>query len=119
MIGLSYLGALAVSLGGLALVDRRYRLAFWHDARRSALVLVVGVVFFLAWDLVGIGLGIFVRGPSPHMTGLHLAPELPVEEAVFLTLLCYTTLVVWRWVATRPARRADAPAGTRGGEEER
>ena len=30
------------------------------------------------------------------MTGLLLAPELPVEEAVFLALLCYNTLLAWR-----------------------
>ena len=33
----AYLGALLLSLGGLALLDRRFRLAFWFDARRAAL----------------------------------------------------------------------------------
>jgi len=94
----AYLGALVLSLGGLAVLDRRFRLAFWSDGRRAALTLGIGVVGFLAWDAIGLLLGIFARGDSPHMTGLLLAPELPVEEAFFLALLCYTALLAWRWV---------------------
>jgi lycopene cyclase domain-containing protein len=94
--GLLYLGALAVSLGGLAVLDRRFRLAFWADRRRAALTVGLGVVGFLLWDVAGLVLGIFARGESPWMTGLLLAPDLPVEEAVFLTLLCYNALLVWR-----------------------
>jgi len=101
VIGFAYLGALALSLGGLAVLDHRFRLAFWADAGRTAITLVVGVLFFLAWDVAGLALGIFARGDSPHMTGLQLAPELPVEEAVFLTLLCYNTLLVWRYLDLR------------------
>ncbi len=97
MTGFGYLGALLLSLAGLAVVDRRYRLVFWADWRRAAWTVGIGVVGFLVWDLVGLGLGIFARGASPHMTGLLLAPELPVEEAVFLTLLCYVALIAWRW----------------------
>ena len=91
-----YLAALLVSLGCLALLDRRFRLAFWFDRRRAALTVGIGVVAFLLWDGIGLVLGIFARGDSPHMTGLLLAPELPVEEAFFLALLCYTALLVWR-----------------------
>lgn len=96
LTGLAYLGALALSLTGLAIIDRRWRLAFWHAPRRTALCLVIGVVGFLLWDVAGLLLGIFARGASPHMTGLLIAPELPVEEAVFLTLLCYVALLAWR-----------------------
>lgn len=96
MTGLAYLGALAVSLGGLAVLDRRFRLAFWADWRRAALTVGLGVAGFLLWDVAGLVLGIFARGESPWMTGLLLAPDLPVEEAVFLTLLCYNALLVWR-----------------------
>ena len=97
MTGFAYLGAFAFSLGGLALLDRRFRLAFWSDWRRAAGCVGIGVVGFLAWDLAGLGLGIFARGDSPHMTGLLLAPELPIEEVFFLTLLCYVALLAWRW----------------------
>ena len=88
----AYAGALLVSLCGMATLDHRYRLFFFADARRAAAVLVSGVAFFVAWDLVGIGIGIFVRGQTPYMTGVLLAPELPVEEIGFLTLLCYLTM---------------------------
>jgi lycopene cyclase domain-containing protein len=103
--GFVYLGALLVSLGGLALIDRRFRLAFWSHPRRTALTLATGVVGFLLWDVAGLLLGIFSRGESPHMTGLLIAPELPVEEAVFLTLLCYVALLAWRWFDRQSALR--------------
>ncbi|WP_159810345.1 lycopene cyclase domain-containing protein [Cellulomonas citrea] len=108
MTRFAYLAALVVSLGGLAVLDRRFALAFWADARRTAWCLGIGVVGFLGWDLAGLGLGIFARGDSPHMTGLLLAPELPVEEAFFLALLCYTGLLTWRWF-DRVARGGAGP----------
>jgi lycopene cyclase domain-containing protein len=89
---LVYLAALGVALTGMVMLDRRFSLFFWRDARRAAVVLASGVVFFLVWDLFGIGLGIFFRGETEFMTGLQLAPELPVEELFFLILLCYLTM---------------------------
>jgi lycopene cyclase domain-containing protein len=91
-VGVLYLLALAAALTGMVVLDRRFRLFFWADARRAAIVLVVGVAFFLAWDAAGIGLGIFFRGETPFMTGIVIAPELPIEEVFFLTLLCYLTM---------------------------
>jgi lycopene cyclase domain-containing protein len=120
MTGLAYLGALLVALAGLATLDRRHRLAFWSDARRAAVCVGVGVVFFLLWDLAGLALGIFARGESPHMTGILLAPELPVEELVFLTLLSYNALLAWRafgLVAARRAARRGRPAPASAGPE--
>ncbi|NMM16496.1 MAG: lycopene cyclase domain-containing protein [Cellulomonas sp.] len=109
MTRFAYLGALVFSLGGLAVLDRRFRLAFWSDWRRAAASVGIGVVGFLAWDSAGIGLGIFARGDSPHTTGLLIAPELPVEEVFFLTLLCYVALLVWRaFDKTARTRAAEA-----------
>ncbi len=93
-MGFLYLIALLIALTGMVMLDRRLRLFFWHDARRAAVVLVVGIIFFVVWDLAGIGLGIFFRGETEFMTGLLLAPELPVEELFFLALLCYLTMNV-------------------------
>ena len=87
-----YLVSLAVALTGMVMLDRRFRLFFWCDARRAAIVLLAGLTFFVAWDLSGIGLGIFFRGETSFMTGLVLAPEFPLEELFFLTLLCYLTM---------------------------
>ena len=92
------------------MLDRRYRLAFWSDWRRAAACVGVGVAGFLAWDGAGLALGIFARGDSPYMTGLLLAPELPVEEAFFLALLCYTTLLAWLALVRRSERRGAARA---------
>ena len=92
----AYLTALLVSGGGLVLVDRRWRLLFWHDALRAAVVAAVGVAVLLAADLVGIAHGLFFRAPTRVMTGLLIAPELPVEEPVFLAFLCYLTMLLVR-----------------------
>lgn len=93
-MSLVYLVALLVSLGAMVLLDRRFRLVFWRDARRAGLTLAIGLVFFLAWDAAGIALGIFARGGSRFMTGIEVAPELPLEEIFFLLFLCYLTLVL-------------------------
>ena len=50
------------------------------------------------------------------MTGILLAPDLPVEEVVFLTLLCYVALVLWRLLEETLRRRQrddDVPAAPR------
>lgn len=91
-MGILYLVALAIALTGMVALDRRFALFFWRDARRASIVLLTGVVFFVVWDIAGIDLGIFFRGETDFMTGLQVAPELPVEELFFLTLLCYLTM---------------------------
>ena len=109
-MSLLYLLALAIALTGMVMLDRRFQLFFWRSARRAAVVLVVGVVFFLVWDLAGIGLGIFFRGETSFMTGLQLAPELPLEELFFLTLLCYLTMNTYGFAATRLVARKGSAA---------
>lgn len=100
---LLYLVALIVALFGMVMLDRRFSLFFWRDARRAAVVLVAGVLFFFLWDLAGVGNGIFFRGETSFMTGLQVAPEIPLEEIFFLTLLCYLTMNVYGAVSTRMA----------------
>lgn len=110
-----YLVALTIALTGMVMLDRRFTLFFWKDARRASVVLVVGVLFFLGWDIAGIGLGIFFRGETSFMTGLQVAPELPVEEVFFLTLLCYLTMNVYavavRFMSGRTSRPEQLPTG--------
>ncbi|BDZ66178.1 hypothetical protein GCM10025877_31160 [Agromyces mangrovi Wang et al. 2018] len=96
MIGFAYLGALVLSLGAMCAIDARFRLVFWDAPWRAAAVVGIGVAAFLVWDLAGIALGVFFRGETEFMTGILLAPELPVEEVLFLTFLCYLTLVLVR-----------------------
>lgn len=116
----AYLLTLLLSLGAMVLLDHRFRLFFWRSPVRAAIVLGAGLAYFLVWDLFGIGLGIFYRGETTLMTGLLLAPELPVEEFFFLTFLCYLTMNAVQGarllLAARAARteRAGADEGTNG-----
>ena len=103
---LLYLAALMVALFGMVMLDRRFGLFFWRDSRRAALVMVVGVLFFFVWDLAGVGNGIFFRGETSFMTGLQVAPEIPLEEVFFLTLLCYLTMNLYGAASTRLSKAA-------------
>ncbi|MFD6443998.1 lycopene cyclase domain-containing protein [Promicromonospora sp. NPDC060204] len=107
-----YLAVLLFSAAGVLIVDRRFRLFLWDSPVRAAAVLVTGTAFFLVWDLAGIGLGIFLHGAGPYMTGLMLAPELPMEEIVFLAFLCELTMVLVLG-AQRVLRRARVRARIR------
>lgn len=95
MIGFSYLAVLLVSITGMVVLDRRFRLFFWVAPARAAMVLVLSVSVFLLWDGFGILLGVFFRGQTEFMTGVLLAPELPLEELFFLVLLSYLTMNVY------------------------
>ena len=96
-----YLTALLVSIGGLGVLDWRYRVALFADARRTVLTIVIAVAFFLVWDLIGTGLGIFFIGDGPYQSGIVIAPEVPLEEVFFLVLLTYQTLLLWRAFSRR------------------
>lgn len=87
-----YLLFLLAASACMVLVDRRWRLVFWRDARRAAWVLAIGVALLLVADIVGIALGVFSRAPTWAMTGIVLGPELPLEEPIFLAFLAYLTL---------------------------
>ena len=104
-----YLLAILVSAAGIALLDRRFRLAFWRARGRTVAALLVGVAFFVAWDAVGILTGVFVKGDSPLYVGVMIAPELPLEEVFFLAFLCYLALVCTA-AADRAFGRGSRPA---------
>lgn len=91
-----YFIALVVSIGCLLLIDWRHKLAFWSDWRRTGMTIVLGLAFFLIWDFAGIFLGIFFSGGSPYALPFMLLPEFPVEEILFLFLLCYLTLLMYQ-----------------------
>jgi len=91
-----YLAILIFSICGLLLADYRLRLAFFYDRLRAAKTISLAVLFFIVWDLLGIGVGIFFTGNSKYDLGLLLAPNFPIEELFFLFLLTYLTLVLWR-----------------------
>ncbi|MRX42378.1 lycopene cyclase domain-containing protein [Agromyces kandeliae] len=112
MTAFAYLAGLLVVIGCMALIDARWRLVFWRAPIAATVSVVAGVAFFLVWDAAGIATGVFFRGGSDIVTGIELAPELPLEEPVFLVFLCYLTLVLVlggeRVLAAR-GRRVAAP----------
>ncbi|MBN9605646.1 MAG: lycopene cyclase domain-containing protein [Actinomycetales bacterium] len=121
-LSFAYLAALLVSLAGVATLDLRFRLFVGRDPRRGIAVLALGVAFFVVWDLIGVGAGIFFRGAPELLTGVLIAPEVPLEELFFLTLLCWTTMVLVTGMrrllgARRVAGASGAPPASPDGPE--
>lgn len=91
-----YLFVLLISISGLIVLDWRFKLAFWHDRRRTLITIAVGLFVFILWDILGIKFGVFFKGQSEYMLPFVVAPEFPIEEFFFLFLLCYVTLLLYR-----------------------
>ncbi|GAB2500261.1 hypothetical protein CATRI_02900 [Corynebacterium atrinae] len=88
----AYLVILLLTIGCMILCDWRWKLTFFADARRATIICVAMVALFLVWDALGIISGSFFRGASDYMLGVELAPEMPLEEPIFLFFLTYLTL---------------------------
>ena len=84
-----YLAAIVFSLFGLAILDRKFKLAFFANTRLASVTTVILVVFFSIWDAFGIANGIFFKGENSLLIGVQLFHEYPLEELFFLTLLSY------------------------------
>jgi len=93
-----YLISLLVSIGGLALVDQHWKLAFWRNAKVTTTTLLTTIAVFILWDFLGIFLGVFFHGNGAYALPFRLAPEFPIEEILFLFLLAYSTLIVYHGV---------------------
>ncbi len=96
-----YLIALIVSIGCLGLIDWRYKLAFFHDRRRTIVTILVAIGLFSIWDILGIRLGIFFHGGSDLTLPIRLFPEFPLEELFFLALLTYSSLIIYRFIESK------------------
>lgn len=90
-----YLLILLLLLGCMVLIDARWKLFVFVRPVAGLLVLLLGTVFFLLWDVAAIAAGIFLHRDSPLMTGIMIAPQLPLEEAFFLLFLCYQTMILF------------------------
>ena len=101
----AYLAGLIFSIIGLALFDWKFKLGFSTNKKAAILATLLPLIFFLIWDGAGIALGIFFRGETSHLTGILVAPELPIEELFFLFLLNYTTLTIFIAVKRIVAKR--------------
>jgi len=96
-----YLAGLLVAIACLVLVDRKFGLAFFYDARRTATTLAIAIWLFVVWDIFGIQLGIFFHGGSDYTLPARIIPEFPIEELFFLFLLTYVALLIYRFVEKR------------------
>lgn len=94
-MGFLYLVFLLAGIGCMLLLDHRFKLFFWHDPAVALLITVVGTALFLVWDIAGIAAGVFLRGDALIASGIVLAPELPLEEPIFLVFLVLCTMVVF------------------------
>ena len=117
MIGLASLAVQALSFAGILVIDHRWRLAAFRAPAATALAVTAAVALFLTWDVLGVRSGVFFRGTTDFMTGLLIAPEIPVEEVVFLAFLSYLALVCATGVTAaaehlRARRTGNDPART-------
>jgi len=98
-----YLVGLVIAISCLVLIDRRFKLAFFHNFKRTALTLAISIWLFIVWDIFGIKLGIFFHGGSAYTLPYRIIPEFPIEEVFFLFLLTYVALLIYRFVEKRRA----------------
>lgn len=89
-----YLIALLFSLAGLATIDYRYNLAVFNKPKQTAKILIISILAFIIWDILGIKLGIFFIGQNEYLTGIGIG-EFPIEELFFLILLNYCSLLIY------------------------
>jgi len=88
-----YLAILLGLLGCMALVDAKWKLLVFRYPLRGLMVLVLGTGFFVLWDVLAIGQGIFLHKPSQLMTGVMVGDQFPLEELFFLVFLCYCAMI--------------------------
>ncbi len=108
---MSYLLILLVLLVCMALMDARWKLFLFARPGPAAAVLLLGTAFFLSWDVSALAAGIFLHRETPLMTGVMLAPGLPLEEGFFLLFLCYQTMVLFTGALRLLQLRQRLPAG--------
>lgn len=98
-----YLMVLLFSLSGLTYLDYQKKLAWFWNSRKTAFIICLNLIFFLLWDIVNISAGVIATN-SEWVSGWYvITPNLPIEEFLFLTLLGYQTLLLWRWRCLRTA----------------
>ncbi|MDF2991754.1 MAG: hypothetical protein K0S37_2268 [Microbacterium sp.] len=103
-----YLGAILFSLAGMIAIDVKFSLALRAAPVRTMIAVLIATAFFLAWDVVGIVTGVFVKGESPLFVGVEVAPHLPVEEIFFLLFLSYLSIVMYAVFERRARARERA-----------
>lgn len=90
-----YIMFLCLSVLGLFLADYHYKIAFYKNREATAKTIGIVMALLLLFDVLGIINNIFSTNQS-YVTGLHIvSKDLPVEEFIFLFLLCYFCLITY------------------------
>lgn len=98
MLKWSYALGLLFAISGILLLDWHGKLAFWYDKKRTILTVASAMMIFIIWDLLGIHFNIFFNENSPYTLSILLFPNFPVEELLFLFIICYMPLTIYRGV---------------------
>ena len=92
---LFYVIFLCFSVSGLFLADYRYKIAFYKNRKATVKTIGIVMVLLLLFDILGIINNIFTTNQK-YVTGLYIiSKNLPIEELIFLFLLCYFCLIVY------------------------
>lgn len=91
---MTYLLILLALICCMGALDARFKLFVFARPLPALVSLLIGTGIFLLWDVIAIDQGIFLHRESPLMTGMMIAPQLPLEEAFFLFFLCYQTMIL-------------------------
>lgn len=104
-----YLTFLSLSVLGLLLADWKYKIAFFDNNNKKATVKAIAVVMalLLLFDVLGIVNSIFTTNQS-YVTGIHLiSKNLPLEEFLFLFLLCYFCIILYLLIKNKVTESKD------------
>lgn len=91
---------LLISIGGMTMLDRRYKFALFNRLDITLKILAVCILIFILWDVAGILTGIFFIGETDFLLGLKIG-EFPIEELLFLFLLNYCSLLTYLAMKTK------------------
>lgn len=95
----TYFLILLISILGLVCLDYRFGLALFLHRIATLKTLAIMIGGFLLIDIVGIAKSVFSTN-SKYVVGLYIfSPNLPIEEVLFLLLLCYSTLLSYLGVS--------------------
>ncbi len=93
-----YIFVLVFSIAGLLLADWRLRLAFWYDKIASTKAVGYTILLLLIFDVAGVINKIFSTNQDYVVRLNIISPNIPIEEVVFLFMLCYVTLILYQLI---------------------
>ncbi len=99
-----YFLLLACTIACLSAIDYRFKLAYFMDSRRTIKTLATAIAVFVVWDVLGILRDIFYIGDPDRVIGLRIG-QFPIEEILFLAVLCYNCLLIFNFLSRASTKR--------------